>query len=290
MNKNFNLSEKQFFTMYKAAKLLLFKDILPAKNKPIAILTGGQPGAGKSGIVLKSKKEFSEMKRNPIILDGDKYRGLYPKSIYIANEYPELYLDITNEITGPIMGKLIECAIDGGYDFIREGTLNSAEIVDQLLGSSNNYKIIIRLLAVSREESLLSIFERYIFMKKNMNIARFTTIEAHDKRFNQFIKTAREQANKGIEIEVYERGKEISDPLMIYKSSSKNNEYSNFEKAVEGGKNNSFIQCMKTAKVRLNRIEYELKKTEKFNSKVFEQLDELTKIINIAVRNNEKIE
>ena len=33
------------------------------------------------------------------------------------------------------MGLLIEDSILGGYDFIREGTLNSAEIVDQLIAS-----------------------------------------------------------------------------------------------------------------------------------------------------------
>lgn len=287
IKKQYALSDKQLEEMYKNSKELIFCNKEASKLKPIAILTGGQPGAGKSGLVLKARKMFRDLNRNPVILDGDTYRGLYPKAIEIAKSYPELYSEITDKAVGKIMGKLINNTILGGYDFIREGTLNSAEIVDQLLASNKNYDIKIELLAVSREESLLSIFERYLAMRKIMGIGRLTTIESHDKRYKQFPKTARIQANKGIEIEVYKRTKEIGNPLMIYKSSSNSNSYSCFEEALESGRKKSFNECMKTASIRLQNINQEMKMLEKGNLELFQELKKLNVIINEAI-NREK--
>ena len=56
-----------------------------------------------------------------------------------------------------------------------------------------NAKIIIRLLATWREESILSCFERYILMKEATGIGRFITLQSHDKRYIQFQK---QQKNK----------------------------------------------------------------------------------------------
>ena len=285
--KDLHLSEEELDVMYEDAKSLLFDGYPSEVSNPVAILTGGQPGAGKSGIVLKSKKEFDKINKKPVILDGDTYRGLYPNSVVIAKNYPELYLDITNRATGKVMGRLIEYAIDEGYDFIREGTLNSAEIVDQLINSPRKHKIIIRLLAVSREESLMSCFERYILMKKNMGIGRFTTIEAHDKRFYQFPKTARIQADKGVEIEVYERGQDIAEPVMIYKSSCKENKYANFEEALNIGRENSLKQCVTNASKRLECIGRELQLLEQEDSKVFIELKRLRDIIDKILNKEE---
>ena len=181
------LTKCEFYEFYKDAKNLVLDNHTPADNRtPIAILTGGQPGAGKSGIVIKSRLDFQKIGVNPVILDGDTYRGLYPNAKQIANEQPDKYADITDKATGKVMGLLIEDSILGGYDFIREGTLNSAEIVDQLIASPKCYKIIIRLLATCREESILSCFERYILMKEATGIGRFITLQSHDKRYIQF--------------------------------------------------------------------------------------------------------
>ena len=191
------LTKEEFYSFYYDAKDLLFSNHIPSNSgTPIAILTGGQPGAGKSGIVIKSRMEFEKNGITPVILDGDSYRDLYPNAKKIANEHPDKYAEITDKATGEVMRRLIEYSIDEGYNFIREGTLNSAEIVDQLLYSSKNYKVIIRLLATCREESILSCFERYILMKETTGIGRFITIQSHDKRYEQFPKTAKEQKKK----------------------------------------------------------------------------------------------
>lgn len=285
VKKEYALSEEDFENMYKEVKETVIGDITAPEKQPMGILTGGQPGAGKSSIVIMSKIEFAKEHRNPIILDGDTYRGLYKNSIKLAKEHPELYSEITDSATGKIMGRLIEDTISGGYDFIREGTLNGATIVDQLIESEKNYKFIIRLMAVCREESLLCVFERYIAMQKLMGMGRFTTIKAHDKRYEQFPKTAREQMNKGVETEVYERTDDRKCPKMIYKSSSTKNEYASMEEAISAGRKRSFVKCMQTAKERLIKINADMKELKIEKPEMLHQLQTLNDIINQAIKN-----
>ena len=60
-NRDLYLSEEELEVMYEDAKSLLFDGYPSEVSNPVAILTGGKPGAGKSGIVLKSKKEFDKI-------------------------------------------------------------------------------------------------------------------------------------------------------------------------------------------------------------------------------------
>lgn len=269
------LTEEEFYGFYNDAKKLVFGNHTPVNNRsPIAILTGGQPGAGKSGIVISSRLDFQKIGANPVILDGDTYRGLYPNAKQIANEQPDKYADITDKATGKVMGLLIEDSILVGYDFIREGTLNSAEIVDQLIESPKDYKIIIRLLATCREESILSCFERYILMKEATGIGRFITLQAHDKRYIQFPKTAKEQEKKGVQIEVYERGSIINSPILLYDNKHSNNKFNNFEEALKFGRKHSFQQCKDNIANRISEIERRLNSMNTNESSILKQLEQ----------------
>ena len=269
------LTKCEFYEFYKDAKNLVLDNHTPADNRtPIALLTGGQPGAGKSGIVIKSRLDFQKIGVNPVILDGDTYRGLYPNAKQIANEQPDKYADITDKATGKVMGLLIEDSILGGYDFIREGTLNSAEIVDQLIASPKCYKIIIRLLATCREESILSCFERYILMKEATGIGRFITLQSHDKRYIQFPKTAKEQEKKGVQIEVYERGNIINNPILLYDNKHFNSNFNSFEEALKFGRKHSFEQCKNNIANRIAEIERRLNKMNTNESSILRQLEQ----------------
>lgn len=269
------ITKEELYNFYKNARNLVLDNHHPSNDRcPIAILTGGQPGAGKSSLVIKSRQDFQKLEIDPVILDGDTYRGLYPNAKQIANEYPDKYADITDKATGEIMRLLIEDSILGGYDFIREGTLNSAEIVDQLISSPKKYRIIIRLLATCREESILSCFERYILMKEKTGIGRFITLQSHDKRFIQFPKTAKEQEKKGIQIEVYERGNDVNTPLLIYDNKKYNSNFSNFQMALEYGRKHSLEQCKNNILNRIDNIEKRLRKMNTDERSILMQLEQ----------------
>ncbi len=279
------LSEDELNTFYSDAKKLVFSDYkVSNKKNPIAILTGGQPGAGKSGIVIKSRKNFQKLGIQPIILDGDLYRGLYPNAKKIANQTPDRYADITDIATGNVMSMLIKDAINGGYNFIREGTLNSADIVNQLLHSQKGYKVVIRLLATSREESILSCFERYILMKQKTGIGRFVPIKSHDRRYEQFPKTAKEQREKGVPIEVYERGCITSEPTLLYSDMCINNKFESFEEALIAGRQHSYEKCKNNISDRIEQIEQKLNEMNSNEKGIIAQLEQFKSEVIIEER------
>ncbi len=175
------------------------------------------------------------MNKDLIVFDLDMYRGLYKKSFEIARRYPDLYSEITGKSAGKIMERLSAEVIENGYNFILEGTMGkSVYTLDLLQKYKVDYDIVARLLAVSREESLLSIFERYIEMKKAMGIGRMTTIESHNKKYNNFLNIAGTLERRGVE--VFERSKDIVNPNMTYKTSGKNGRYNSVVEALIRGR------------------------------------------------------
>ena len=227
----------------------------------------------------KTKKEFLEMNKDLIVFDLDMYRGLYKKSFEIARRYPDLYSEITGKSAGKIMERLSAEAIENGYNFILEGTMGkSVYTLDLLQKYKVDYDIVARLLAVSREESLLSIFERYIEMKKAMGIGRMTTIESHNKKYNNFLNIAGTLERRGVEVEVFERSEDIVNPNMTYKTSGKNSRYNSVVEALIRGRNNSSKICMNNAIQRLESIKSDLQEFGE-EDKYMGQIEILTKII-----------
>ena len=275
----YQLSEDEFEEMYEEAKRLIIGDCQPSKGIPTAIVTGGQPGAGKIGLVLKSKRDFKEKTENAVVLDSDIYRGLYKK----AMEIPELYSEITDKATGKITNRLLNELIQNGYDFIFEGTMAKINIIDSLKASPIKYNIIARLIATSREESLLSVFERYVLMIENMGIGRFATIEAHDSRYESFTKVAKELEERGIEVEVYKRSESletIAYPILLYKTSSTKNIYLSAQEALTEGRKKSYKNCESTISERLQEINKNLKGLAESNLEFKTELDKLNQKLN----------
>ena len=110
----------------------------------------------------------------------------------------------------------------------------SVYTLDLLQKYKVDYDIVARLLAVSREESLLSIFERYIEMKKAMGIGRMTIIESHNKKYNNFLNIEGTLERRGVE--VFERSEDIVNPNMTYKTSGKNGRYNSVVEALIRGR------------------------------------------------------
>lgn len=287
------LSEDEFEEIYNQAKKLIIGDCKPYKGTPTAIVTGGQPGAGKIGLVLKSKREVTANGEQTVVIDSDIYRGLYKNSMEIAEKYPELYSEITDKATGKITNRLLNELIQGGYNFIFEGTMGKINIIDSLKSAPRKYNIIARLMATSREESLLSVFERYIVMIQNMGMGRYATIEAHDSRYEGFTKVSKLLEGKGVEVEVYERSKSIEDiayPILIYKTSSKKNNYNSVEAALSEGRKRSLDRCKGDIQTRLKKINGDLKGLVENNPDFKKEIDKLDKIFSQSIKKYSEIE
>lgn len=167
LEEKYKITEEEFEIIYKKFEELTFCNVKPAKGRPIAIFTGGQPGAGKTALLLRTKSKFEKLKKDVLLFDLDSYRNYSKNCEEIAINYPEHYSYVTGKIAGKIMERLSKKAIIEGYNFILEGTMGkSIYTLDMLQEMQADYNVIVKLIAVSQEESLLSIFERYINMKK----------------------------------------------------------------------------------------------------------------------------
>lgn len=287
IKKKYELSEEEFQNMYKQAKELIIGNCQPSNTTPTAIVTGGQPGAGKIGLVLKSKKDLSNLGEDVVVIDSDIYRGLYKNAMKIAERYPELYSEITDKATGRITKMLLAEVMEKGYNFIFEGTMGKLNIIESLKEAPVEFNVIVRLIATSREESLLSVFERYILMIQNMGIGRFATIKAHDSRYESFTENAKILENKDVEVEVYERAEEydkIEEPKLLYKTSSKENKYKSVYEALIEGRKNSFNKCKNMISTRLNAINEDLEMLNQNNPKFKEEVKKLNNIFYMSIK------
>ena len=125
----------------------------------------------------------------------------------MAQEYPDKYQEITTRY----------CS--NGYNFVIETTMGKSVYTLDVLQSKNaDYDIIARIMATSREKSLFSMFERYIEMKKNIGVGRWTSIEAHDIRYNNLENVITSLEERNVHVEVYERSLKIEDPQILYKT------------------------------------------------------------------------
>lgn len=286
------MTPEEIDVMWNQTKEYLLSKIHPeTQDKPTVFITGGQPGSGKSALVYQSKLDFKTMGKQAEVLDVDSFRGFCKNASLLASEYPEFYSQITDVYTGYIMKRLLEEAITKGYNFIFEGTLANPQIIQTIRKFNPDYRIIARIMATSKEESTLSLFERYLEMRKTIGFGRLTTIEAHDVRFASLDKTVlaleNEGIEEGIEVEVFERGEKFKLPVFLYGTHSLKSKYPSVEEALAAGRQRSFENCLKTAPERLQAINQEMAQ-EQNNPDMVEELKKLNTLFDGLFKKKEK--
>ena len=68
-----------------------------SSKQPIAILLGGQSGAGKTTIHRIKQKEFQG---NIVIIDGDSFRYQHPHYLELQQEYGKDSVEYTKDFAG----------------------------------------------------------------------------------------------------------------------------------------------------------------------------------------------
>lgn len=219
IKEKYKITEVQFEEMYEKCRHITFFNCKPQKN-PIGIFVGGQTGAGKGGIDVYSEKELFENGETAAILDVDIYRALYPYTDRIMKEYPTLYTNITGEVTGKILKRIMAEAIENNYNFIFEGTLKNTEAFETMKKMPSNYKKMVRIMATCDIESLLTAFERNYQQIKITGYGRFTNVDTHNNTYKGVLDTIKviESSSENIVIEIFKRGKDMTTPIKIYSS------------------------------------------------------------------------
>lgn len=244
------------------------KTELNKENKElVAIVLGGQAGAGKSSLVADAKIKFKDTGRRIIVIDDDEYRKYHPYAQEIIKNCPELYTEITAMATNIITPKILKFAAENRYNFLFDGTMKNTRIINTMK-EWKNYNIFVHVMATCGERSLISTAIRNGELRETKNEGRVVDQNSHWEMYNGLPKTLdyieTHEPNLVKEIKIYTRSNNPLFPKEEYSSleeksissSQKLEELRNKDRQIFF--NNSIeddIQCLKGLIVNLSEAE-----------------------------------
>lgn len=187
-------------------------------ERPLAVVVGGQSGAGKTALIeytaqMSSQREF-------VMIDNDFFRGFHPKASEIKELYPDLYTAATDQIGLGITSDIISYFKDNHYDIILHQTLKNNRIADDAITKFREagYTVGVRAFAVPYTESKMSQIERCLGQIDKLGFCRYVRKVDHDAAVEGLPKTVGyiEQSGKYDFIEIFKRGKKIEQPTLVY--------------------------------------------------------------------------
>lgn len=233
--ERYNEDSQKFKRMLEESKLHTFGLSRTATTeKKIAVVLAGQIGGGKSSLVADSAFKLNEIGQDVVIIDDDQYRSYYPEANKINREIPEFFVPITATGSNPVTPLVMQEAVDRGYNFVFDGTMKNRRILDTMKTWPEHYQKIVKVIATSDIESLLSMFERHNAMMSTGGNSTLVGVDAHNATYIGVPETLGilEQEGLADRIEVYVRGKEARKPKMIYSSDWEENMYKTAKEAL----------------------------------------------------------
>ena len=282
--EKYKLSSEEHQKIYIQIEEAVFRNVGRAEN-PVAIIVGGQSGSGKGALISYSRKQVEKTGTNIIIISTDEYKPFHPSAIELAKLYPINYVEIIEQDAGPWTGQVLKKAIDEKYNFIFEGTLKNDRILDRIRElKENGFRVIVRALAVPKMESLLSVHERYQNQMERIGFGRLISVKQHNEAYEGVPETIDKIEKSGLcKVEIYKRGKEITEPIRIYSSDSKDRIYANARMALVEGRKSEERKAYLSAPVRIEELREAYKKRNASEGE-FEELAKVEEYLNDLIR------
>ena len=150
---------------------------------PIAFIVGGQPGSGKSGIIVNIMQNHGT---NYITIDNDDYRMYHPNVNEINSEHPEIYTECTDQLSFATTPRAIEYAILNGYNMIIHQTLKNDTIINCAITdlTNNDYARVIVVMAADEMTSNEGMLRRCQDKLAFDGTCRWVPQENHDFAYN----------------------------------------------------------------------------------------------------------
>ena len=172
--------EKAFDSAWKMVLEGTGDKIEPVILSPKGYVLGGQPGAGKSGLIKRASQLCFN---NIIIISGDDFRKFHPNYKEFQDQYGKDSPKYTASFAGKMTEAVLNKAISEHYNIVIEGTFrNPATPIKTLsLMKDSGYKTEVMIQTCPKELSWKSCQERYEKMKEVMpEEARWTDQAHHD--------------------------------------------------------------------------------------------------------------
>lgn len=219
----YRLSETEHQAIFdKRIKPQLFADAKPSA-KPVGVIFGGQPGAGKSAAVDDAFRELTSRGGAAQII-GDDLRGYHPQYGRLMERDDKTAAFYTDRDMGRWVEKAIEYAKQQRYNVVIEGTMRDgnkvAETMQSLRGAG--YEVDARALAVSDKLSWQGVMQRYENQKADRGSGRMTAPHSHRDAYEGVPLTVEriEREKLADRVTIYRRG-----GVAIYKNALRDGQW-----------------------------------------------------------------
>lgn len=158
---------------------LLTQSTARPSHLPLGFVLGGQPGAGKSQLVMRIGKD---LQRNLLVINGDEYRRYHPDFEEIQALYGKDAPKYTAAFSGKMAEMLLERALTEKYNVSIEGTFRTAVVPLETLEKMrrHGYQTAVHIQTAPAEVSWQSTLERYNKMLEVGEHPRYTDKAHHD--------------------------------------------------------------------------------------------------------------
>ncbi|KPC31086.1 Zeta toxin family protein [Pseudomonas syringae pv. cilantro] len=187
--QTFPKDDQSQFRLEAEEHQLIFEDIAQHAlmlskpvQQPVAIILGGQPGAGKAAL---SSYATTELGGNSIKIDADELRKYHPHLLKLMRENDRDAADLTHRDAAGWAVKLTNLAIKERRNLVIDGTMRDPDSLAKLCSKlqSAGYRIDARVLAVNDLVSRLSIHHRYELQHEANGFGRWSNRINHDLAF-----------------------------------------------------------------------------------------------------------
>jgi len=153
------------------------------QEKPCAVITGGQPGSGKSGIAVLAVERFYDS--GYVLVDADKMRPYHPEYTKLMRADDKMAANLTHVDCGPWATRLMRDGVAGRRNIIIDQTSRDPVAMEQMTHGLRQagYRIELHVMAVSADVSEQRIHQRYEGQRARDGFGRFSTKDKHDEAF-----------------------------------------------------------------------------------------------------------
>ena len=167
----------------------LFDDV-EKPTRPLLLLIGGQPAAGKTAGANRLESRFTD--QHLVTIEGDAFRRYDIKNYLLSYLHDPLSMPAaTAEFSGNMVRRCLNYAFAEGYSVSLEGTFRSLEMASATIkeASQAGYEIVVAGVATRPVQSRLAAEGRFLGDYANGEVARWTPADAQQRAIENYPST-----------------------------------------------------------------------------------------------------
>jgi hypothetical protein len=206
MDETWKLDDSQHRRTYGRIERESFGDSQPVDN-PQVVITGGQPGSGKSKLLEQSRELFPD--GNVVVINGDDLRNFHPQAKELLKQDDNKFAERTDPDCREWTKKLFERAIETKRNIVFESTMREAGPISKTMKRlrASGYHLTAKVVATHERFSTTGIFRRYEEQKAAKGYGRWSELSSHDAGYEGMPKTVEYIEKHGLvdRLEVFSR-------------------------------------------------------------------------------------